>query len=163
MYSDLLIQFVLNESLDGGKNWNVPVGGLLKPITSLVFDPFDVQSAYLATLGNGVYRYRNLSVGVKEERNAPESFQLFANFPNPLAIKERPALTLRLKVPTADQVAFRLFNIAGQEIANWNVVVVSGEQNLLLPLDQTQLTGGIYFIQAEWHGQRITRKWTVLR
>jgi hypothetical protein len=122
-----------------------------------------VHSAYLATRGSGVYRYRNLSVGVEEERNAPESFQLFANFPNPLAVKEKSALTLRLKVPTADHVAFRLFNAVGQEIANWNVVVVSGEQNLSLPLGQTQLTGGIYFLQAQWRGQRLTRKWTVLR
>jgi hypothetical protein len=163
MYSDLHIQFVLNESLDGGKNWNVPVGGVLMPVTSLVFDPADVQSVYLATRGSGVYRYGNPSVRVKEERNAPESFQLFANFPNPFAIKENAALTLRLKAPTADLVAFRLFNVFGQEMGRWKIVIAPGEQNISLPLAQIKLAGGIYFIQAEWRGQRLTRKLTVLR
>jgi hypothetical protein len=163
MYSDLHIQFVLNESLDAGKNWNVPVGGLLMPVTSLVFDPADAQSVYLATRGSGVYRFGYPSVGVKAERNAPENFQLFANFPNPFTIKENAALTLRLKVPTADQVVFRFFNIVGQEIRMWKLVVAAGEQNISLPLEQANLAGGTYFIQAEWRGQRLTQKMMVLR
>jgi len=163
-YSDLPIQFLLNESVDGGKTWSVPFGsGPLKPVTGLIFDPVDAQSVYIATRGSGVYRYRILSVGVEEARNAPESFQLFANFPNPFAINENAALTLRLKVSTADQIVFRLFNVVGQEIGRWKIVAASGEQNISLPFDQAKLTSGIYFMQAQWRGQRITRKWTVLR
>jgi hypothetical protein len=163
MYSDLHIQFVLNESLDGGKNWRVPVGGLLKPITSLVFDPADAYSVYLATRGSGVYRYQNLSVGVKAERNAPQRFQLFANFPNPFTLTENAALAVRFKAPAAGRVTFRLFNIAGQEIANWNIMVAPGEQSVPLPIGSNKLNAGIYFMQAEWRGQRLTQKLTVIR
>jgi hypothetical protein len=72
-------------------------------------------------------------------------------------------LAFRLNVPSTGEVRFRLFNIVGQEIGNWSITVAAGGQNLALPFDQSQLTGGIYFLQAEWLGQRITRKLTVIR
>jgi len=162
--ADLVNFLGLFESRDAGKHWQaVPASGNVAAINSLVFNAGDSQYVYVATNGTGVYRYPRLTVGVKKEQNAPKKFQLSANFPNPFNIKENAALAFRLKVPAADQITFRLFNIVGQEIGAWKFAAAAGEQNLSLPLNQAKLTGGIYFMQAEWRGQRLTQKWTMIR
>jgi len=162
-YADLQIEFLLYESLDGGNKWSVVnAPGSLKPVSSIVFDPANSQNAYIATRGTGVHRYAGSTVAVKEEQWRPESFQFAASFPNPFYIAENLPLAFRLNVPSTGEVEFRLFNIAGQEIGNWKITVAAGGQNLALPFDRSQLTGGIYFLQAEWRGERITRKLTVI-
>jgi hypothetical protein len=163
-YADLQIEFLLYESLDGGNRWSVVnAPGLLRPVSSIVFEPANDQNAYIATRGAGVYRYGRSTVAVKEERRRPENFQFATSFPNPFYIAENLPLAFRLNVPSSGEMTFRLFNIVGQEIANWNLTVAAGGQNLALPFDRSQLTGGIYFLQAEWRGQRITRKLTMIR
>jgi len=162
--ADLVNFWGLFESRDAGEHWQaVPASGKVTAINSLVFNAVDSQYVYVATNGTGVYRYPRLTVGVEKELTAPKSFHLSANFPNPIYIAENLPLAFRLNVPSTGEVTFRLFNIAGQEIGNWKITVAAGGQNLALPLDRSQLTGGIYFLQAEWRGQRITRKLTVIR
>jgi hypothetical protein len=156
--------FMLYESKDAGEHWKFVFGDIrLGPINSLVFDPVDSQYVYIATLRTGVYRYPRVTAGVENELTTPKSFYLSASFPNPFYIAENLPLAFRLNVPSSVEVRFRLFNIVGQEIGKWSIAVVAGGQNLALPFDQSQLTGGIYFLQAEWLGQRITRKLTVIR
>jgi hypothetical protein len=156
--------FNLYESIDGGEHWKaVPPGAPLGIINSLVFDPADSQHVYIATSGTGVYRYPRVTVGVENELTTPKSFYLSASFPNPFYIAENLPLAFRLNVPSSGEVRFRLFNIVGQEIRNWSIAVAAGGQDLALPFDQSQLTGGIYFLQAEWRGQRITQKLTLIR
>jgi len=163
-----LTVFTLYESVDAGEHWQRvaspnELNYLTSSISSLVFDQSDSRYAYIATRGAGVYRYKRLEVSVDEAKGKPENFQLVANFPNPFHIRENVALAFRLNVPSTGEVTFRLFNIVGQEIGNWKITVVDGEQNLSLPFDQTQLAGGIYFLQAEWRGHRLTQKLTVIR
>jgi hypothetical protein len=110
-----------------------------------------------------MYRYPRLKVGIDEDKKAPTQFQLYTDFPNPFFLKGSASLTIRVNVPAADWLAVRLFNVAGQEIATWKMTLATGEQSIALPLDRTKLTAGIYFMQAEWRGQRVTRKWTVVR
>jgi len=154
----------LYESKDAGENWQeVSPPGVVGIVNSLVFDPGDQRHVYIATSRTGVYRYPRLTVGVAEEKSAPENFQLSANFPNPFNINASAALALRLNIPAADRLTFRLFNVVGQEIGVWKFAAAAGAQNFSLPLKQTTLTGGIYFIQAEWREQRVTQKVTVMR
>jgi len=156
--------FALFESRDVGERWNaVASNNILKGVSSLVFNPVDGRHVYIATQGSGVLRYPRLSVRVKEDQRAPERFQVSAHFPNPFHLEENKSLLLRVNLPAADRFTVRVFNVVGQEMANWQMRLAAGEQSLTLPLDQTKLTAGIYFIQAEWRGQRVTRKWTVIR
>ena len=154
----------LYESKDAGANWRqvFPVNRLVN-VNSLVFDPANGRQIYLATSRNGVYRYPRLAVGVAEEKAALKSFQLAANFPNPLKLAENAALTFSLDLPAADRVAFRLFNVLGQEMGVWKFSARAGAQNFSLPIHATILTGGVYFMQVEWRGQRATQKVTVIR
>jgi photosystem II stability/assembly factor-like uncharacterized protein len=168
MYSDLHIQFVLNESLDGGKNWNVPVGGLLMPVASLVFDPADAQSVYLATRGSGVYRFGYPAVGVKEERNAPENFQLFANFPNPFAPARNGAVTstaIRYHLAEAAAVTLCIYDALGREMITLiNRHEPAGEHKALwngLDSHGNKAPSGIYFYRLQ-AGKRVEVKKIVL-
>jgi len=154
----------LYESKDSGENWReVLPAGAVGSVNSLVFDPADQRHVYIATARTGVYRYPRLTVGVAEEKNAPKNFRLSAHFPNPFNITENAALAFRLNIPAADRLTFRLFNVVGQEIGVWKFAAAAGALNFSLPLNQANLTGGIYFIQAEWRGQRVTQKLTVMR
>ncbi len=162
--------FLLYESFDGGENWHtVAPPTTLAGVSSIVFDPARArdtivpQSVYIGTRGNGVYRYTFLLSHVDEaSANAPGDFHLSPAFPNPSALQTLSQLTLRVYAPSAEEVRVRLLNTLGQEIKNWRVAVAAGEQILRLPLDQTKLKAGVYFIQAEWRAQSVSVKWTVL-
>ena len=152
------------ESTDAGANWReVLPSSALGFANGLAFDPADQRHVYIATAQTGVFRYPHLTVGVENEQNAPKSFQLVAHFPNPFNSNDNAMLTFHLNLPAADDVAFRLFNISGQEIGVWKFALTAGVQNLTLPVARTKLAAGLYFIQAEWRGQRITQKWTFIR
>lgn len=154
----------LYESKDAGVNWQqLFIPNTLGSINQLIFDPANDRQVYLATSRTGVFRYPRLTVGVAEEKAAPKHFQLAANFPNPLKLAETTRLTFSLDLPAADQITFRLFNIVGQEIGVWKFSASAGTQNFSVPLHAANLTGGIYFMQAEWRGQRLTQKLAVVR
>ncbi|GEM_PF-2978457 len=154
----------LYESKDAGENWReVLPAGAVGIVNSLVFDPANQRHVYIATTRTGVYRYPRLTVGVAAEQNAPKKFRLSANFPNPFNMNENAAFAFRLDIPAADLLTFRLFNLVGQEIHVWRFAAAAGAPSFSLPLEQTKLTGGIYFIQAEWRGQSVTQKLTVVR
>jgi hypothetical protein len=156
--------FALYESRNGGANWiAIAPGNAIKGVSSLVFDLADSQHVYLATAGTGVYRYPRLTVNVTAAPRAPESFQISANFPNPFHLAANQPLLLRLSLPAADRVIVRIFNVMGQEMASWQMPLAAGEQSIALPLDRNKLSAGIYLIQAEWRGQRVTKKWMVVR
>jgi photosystem II stability/assembly factor-like uncharacterized protein len=155
--------FALYESRDGGEHWNVvSSSNALKEVSSLVFDPADGRHVYISTRGTGVFRYPRLGVGVKEEQRAPESFQLSAQFPNPFHLEANQPLLLRVNLPAADRLTVRVFNVVGQEITNWQQRLAAGEQSVALPLDRVRLSAGVYLVQAEWRGQRVTKKFTVI-
>jgi hypothetical protein len=156
--------FALFESRDGGEHWNaVAASNNLKGVSRLVFNPEDGRHVYIATQGSGVLRYPRLSVRVQEDQRAPERFQVSAHFPNPFHLEENKSLLLRVNLPAADRVTVRVFNVVGQEMANWQMRLAAGEQSVSWPINQSKLTAGIYFIQAEWRGQQVTQKWTVIR
>lgn len=163
--------FLLYESFDGGEHWNTLFSTRsVKGVSSMVFDPFIArdppprpQMVYLATLGTGVFRYTLATTKVEQTQDVPENFRLEPTFPNPSGWREITSLTFHVYAPSADQLRVGLMNVLGQEIASWRVSLHAGEQNLLLPLESTKLTAGVYFIRAEWRAQMIVRKWTVVR
>lgn len=154
----------LYESKDAGESWQeVLLPNTLGSANSLVFDPANDRQVYLATSNTGVYRYPRLTVNVAEEQSMPKSFHVSANFPNPFNLHENAGLTLRLDVPATDRVTVRLFNLVGQEIGIWKFLAKAGAQNFSVPLQAANLTGGIYFMRAEWREQWVTQKLTLIR
>ncbi len=163
--------FLLYESFDGGEHWNTLFSTRsVKGVSSMVFDLFIAcdppphpQMVYLATLGTGVFRYTLATTKVEQTQDVPEDFRLVPTFPNPSGWRETTSLTFQVYAPSAEQLRVGLMNVLGQEIASWRVSLHAGEQNLVLPLEQTKLTAGVYFIRAKWRSQMIVRKWTVVR
>jgi len=165
--------FLLYESFDGGEQWHtIAPPTTLAGVSSIAFDPARphdtpmLQTAYIGTRGNGVYRYTFELTSVAETTvHTPNDFYLSPTFPNPSAASTLAQLTLRLHTPSAEsaeEVWVRLRNTLGQEIQSWRVRVAGGEQTVRLPLEPAQLNAGVYFIQAAWRAQSVTVKWTVL-
>lgn len=162
--------FLLYESFDGGEQWHtVAPPAALHSVSSLAFDPAlprDTpmpQTIYIGTRGSGVYRYTLSLTNVAENpRHAPRAFQLSPTFPNPSAAANLSSLSLRVRAPHADEMRVRLLNVLGQEVSNWRVRVAHGEQFLRLPLDQTKLKTGVYFIHAAWRNETLAVKWTIV-
>ncbi len=162
--------FLLYESFDRGEQWHIIAPPTtLAGVSSIVFDPARArdtpvpQTSYIGTRGDGVYRYTfDLTSVAETGGRTPNDFYLSPTFPNPSAASQLAHLTLRLHAPSAEEVRVRLRNTLGQEVKSWRVRVAGGEQTMRLPLEQTKLKAGVYFIQADWRAQSVTVKWTVL-
>ncbi|HEX9829491.1 MAG TPA: T9SS type A sorting domain-containing protein [Bacteroidota bacterium] len=75
---------------------------------------------------------------------APETFELFQNFPNPF----NPSTTITYQLPTASRVTLKIFNLLGQEVAT----LVSAEQSAghhQSVWDATRESSGLYVYQIE--------------
>ncbi len=163
--------FKLFETRDGGESWTEPfIAGSRKGVTSIVADPFLARDppprpeiAYLATLGSGVFVYRQAPLPIEEQHSPPDDFRFEPSFANPGRLTEISALTFRVHAPAADALNILLYNTLGQQIAFWRANVPAGEQDLTLPLASSSLTAGLYFIQAEWRNRVIVKKWTALQ
>ncbi|MCI0696162.1 hypothetical protein L0337_29690 [candidate division KSB1 bacterium] len=84
--------WVLWESFDAGMTWQkvVPMFSLAG-ITRIVADPNTPGVIYIATAGNGVWRYESDIVAVKDRREeaSPQDFALEQNYPNPFSTEGR--------------------------------------------------------------------------
>jgi len=84
--------WVLWESFDAGMTWQkiVPMF-LLAGITRIVADPHAPGVIYIATAGDGVWRYQSDVVAVqgRHEEPLPKDFVLEQNYPNPFSTEGR--------------------------------------------------------------------------
>lgn len=110
--------WVLWESFDAGVTWQKVVPPLpfsLRGITRIVADPFVPGMIYLATAGNGVWRYQSEGTAVKDQRDEaePRGFELEQNYPNPFNTGTviRFAITARL---ANQSTRLAIYNLRGE-------------------------------------------------
>jgi hypothetical protein len=125
------------------------------------FSP-DGQYAYIAQfVGNGAagvqrFRYNPTTSNVPEI--IPASFELTQNYPNPF----NPTTTINYTVREAGQVALKVYDMLGREVATLhNGVLAPGEYNATF--DARHLSSGTYLYVLEAGGQRITRSMVLLK
>jgi len=164
----------LMESFDAGKNWHAvfppiipdPPIPVLHAITSLLTAP-DTLGAYLiGTLGEGVWRYNSLPLGVAAggQASLPTGFMFEQNYPNPF----NPETEIRYRIARPQHVELTVFDLAGRLVVTlveaqhpagdfktrWNGRDGNG----------ASVPSGIYFCQLRLGRDVVaTRKMTLLR
>jgi hypothetical protein len=111
--------FALYETFDGGEIWfQVDPGADLPGISAMVADTTGgVFTVYVATWGDGVYRYRTPASALSDEGavGAPAG-QVFCRLrPNPLSAEA----TLVYHLPHAGSVRFHIYDVSGRRVTSF--------------------------------------------
>jgi len=103
---------IIIETINGGINWTVLVGGLSAPLNAIYF-----KDGYgWATGGNGlVLRTEDGSTWIDENsgKTYPNKFNLSQNYPNPFNSRT----IINYELPTTNEVDLAIYNLLGQRVA----------------------------------------------
>lgn len=114
----------------------------------------------------GCYQYiddicmmiRDLEPGEVDAVDAPTSFSLAQNFPNPF----NPTTTISFTMPETGMASLKVFDLAGREVATLvNGLMGRGEQNVVF--DASGLNSGVYFYTFETAGVSQSRKMVLVK
>lgn len=100
----------------------------------------------------------NISTSLAPDLDRPTAIQLNQNYPNPF----NPETVISYSIPTSENVALRIFNSLGQEIA----VLVNAFQTAgshTVSWNASSQTSGIYFYRLETSGSVITKKMMLIK
>jgi hypothetical protein len=118
-----------------------------------VFGPFSLTGAIINGAQYGVI------VNVDEHRNAqPTRFALEQNYPNPF----NPTTNIEYQIPNANQVALKVFDVLGREVARL-VNEVKQPGTYTVQFDGSDLTSGVYFYRLIADEYVLQRKMLLLR
>jgi len=114
--------WALWESFDGGATWQqVPEVWAMPPkgISSIVADPARPGVIYIATLGDGVWRYQSDVTGVRDwpSGTIPEAYRLEQNYPNPF--NAGTVISYQLSVISnqkTQRVTLKVYDVRGREV-----------------------------------------------
>lgn len=142
------------ESRDGGETWQITDNATNLNRVRMVNDTLGFA------VGERVYKYtRKVPVGVPNNENyLPKGYELAQNFPNPF----NPTTQISYKIPRAENVALRIYNVAGQEVK----VPVNEFQpagSYTVALNASDLPSGVYLYRLLTDGFVDTRKLVVMR
>ena len=115
--------------------------------------PLNLHGAYI----NGV-SYGTITVAVKNQEQAPTSFLLSQNFPNPY----NPTSTITFDLPKASHVTLNVYNTLGQLVAT---LIEEQKQpgRYDVQFDGSNLTSGFYFYRMTAGGFVDTKKMIIMK
>jgi hypothetical protein len=154
-------------STDYGATWEVLNNGLpTSRITWMVASPFS-DTVFVSTETHGVLKVWRFSVGVEEDRNAPQRIALYQNYPNPFNPSTHIAFRIPARTPQAGgQVSgftsLRVHDVLGREVATL-VNEVKPPGTYTVTWDASAVGSGVYFYTLRAGGQQQTRKLLLLR
>ncbi len=94
-------------------------------------------------------------VGVKENRKAERTFDIDnVSF-------EKGAILVKYSVPLGGEVIFNIFDNSGRRIRQMRVGTDKGEH--VIHIKDRRLKSGIYFMEAEYNGQKTIKKFVIMR
>lgn len=82
--------------------------------------------------------------GIHEIEQKKEKFQLFQNYPNPVADKS----TISLYIPQKGTVTFMITDLSGKKVVNVEMLLGKGHQSF----NFTPGSGNLYILTARWNG-----------
>ena len=152
------------EEVDGGDDiygvcQDAPIPTIGKP-RAIAFSP-DGETAYVANfdqLAPSIQKFVRQEVVANEPTVLADGTLLRANAPNPFS----GTTTIRFDLATASQVAVRVYDVMGREIATLvDDALAAGPQSTTF--DAGNLAAGTYLYTLEVDGQRLARRMLVLR
>ena len=92
-----------------------------------------------------IHSSQYVTVSSEDEPELPEAYALAQNYPNPF----NPATNIRFRLPQAEQVTLRVFDVLGREVAALldNTSLAGGEHTVRF--DASGLTSGVYLYRLE--------------
>jgi len=109
-------QFGLFQSFDGGTTWEkILPSDSLRGISQLVGEVSGSYfRVYIATFGDGVYRYLAGPTGISNPKNREvvKQIALYSNYPNPF----NSSTTIRYEVLVTARVKIEVYNLLGQSV-----------------------------------------------
>ncbi len=93
-----------------------------------------------------------VTTSVAHTPQAPETFALYPNYPNPF----NPSTTITYSLDRKGEVSLKVFNLLGQEVATL-VNGTFGPGARAVQFNATNLSSGIYFYRLQANGQVLTR------
>ncbi|NWF50250.1 MAG: family 10 glycosylhydrolase [Ignavibacteriaceae bacterium] len=98
------------------------------------------------------------TVGVEDEYNIPESYNLEQNYPNPF----NPSTRIRFSIPESGLVKLKVYNLLGQEVTElFNGFMRAGTHSI--NFDASDFASGIYFYQLNVNNFTSTKKMILLK
>ena len=104
-------------------------------------------------------RIPELATSIHEnDGGAPAGFVLEQNYPNPF----NPSTTISFQLPRASQVALRILNVSGEEVATLaHSEMAAGRHEIVFAAQG--LASGVYFYRLEAGNLQVTRKLLLMR
>ena len=101
----------------------------------------------------------SITVGIEgTETEIPITYSLEQNYPNPF----NPRTTIHFTVPQNNQVALKIFDVMGKEVATL-INEEKSEGNYEIEFNATNLPSGIYFYQLRAGSFNQTKKMLLLK
>jgi hypothetical protein len=140
--------FALYETYNAGTDWTeILPSNALPGITAMAADTLNGEFvAYIATRGDGIYRYRSPVAEIGEHifRSADVQFTLYQNYPNPF----NPSTCITYNLQQSNDVVLAIYDLVGMKIQT----LVSEFQNAgshSVNFDASHLGSGMYFYRLK--------------
>jgi hypothetical protein len=127
------------------------------------YDPEDVGALWVGLDGatrRVYYDHQSFSaLDVESPSDAlPQEFELMQNYPNPF----NPTTTIALSIPKASNVALRILDMLGREVATLlNETKAAGRYSITW--DGSSCASGVYFYRLQAEGLSLTHKMLLVR
>jgi photosystem II stability/assembly factor-like uncharacterized protein len=131
-------------STNGGQTWSALVSGFNHlNVTCLALGPEGFL--YAGTDGGGVYKSKEVLVGVREETAAvPSTCALLQNYPNPF----NPTTIIEFRTQNSELTILKVFDLLGREIATL-VNEVKEPGTYTVQWDASGVSSGVYFYRLK--------------
>ncbi len=93
------------------------------------------------------------------QTDAPKSFALLANYPNPF----NPSTRINFSVATHAKATLKVYNMLGQVVANLFDDVAQAGANYEVTFDASGLASGLYFSRLESEGKHAVQKMVLMK
>lgn len=113
----------------------------------------DYQKSSFILVGGNV----DTSTDEEIDSEIASKFILIGNYPNPF----NPTTTIEYQVPSASQIAFKVFNSVGQKVYQTNSMVSAGTHSF--QFDASSLSSGVYFYQISNGNQILNGKMLLVK
>lgn len=143
-------------TLDGGVTWTPEQTTTNVTFTNVSFP--SISTGYVVGERGVILKTTNgvSAVKARTENQAPSSFSLEQNFPNPF----NPQTTIQFSLPLANRVTLKVYNVLGKEVATLiDQSLEPGEHQV--DFDAAHLASGIYFYQLQAGDYTETKKMIV--